>query len=84
MGDIRKKPEIEKCDMGGSVEEKQSYLSRKPFLLLKYYRAFIEFNMFMVGATLTACVSVDLADPLIIFVHIFMQNVTCPVYLPLV
>lgn len=34
-GDITKKPEIEKCDMGSSVEEKQSYLSRRPFLLLK-------------------------------------------------
>lgn len=49
---------------GGSVEEKQSYLSRKPFLLLKQYQAFIEFNMFMVGATLTACASMDLAEPL--------------------
>lgn len=37
--------------MGGSVEGKQSYLSRKPFLLLKQYQAFIEFNVSMVGAT---------------------------------
>lgn len=32
--------------------------------------------MFIVGATLTACVSVDLAAAIVIFVHIFMQNVT--------
>ena len=59
-GDIRKKPEIEKCDMRDSVEEKQSSLSCEPFLLLKWHQAFIEFYMFKVGA----CVSVDLAAPL--------------------
>lgn len=37
--------------MCGSVEEKQSYLSLKPFLLLKEYQAFIEFSMSLVGAT---------------------------------
>lgn len=41
---------------GGSVEEKQSYLSRKPFLLLKLYDALIELNMFKVRATKMTCV----------------------------
>lgn len=63
-GGYQKKPEIEKCDMGSSVEEKQSYLSREPFLLLKQYQTFIKSNMFMVGATLTACMSVDVAEAL--------------------
>lgn len=48
--------------MESSVEEKQSYLSRKLFLLLKYYQACIEFSMFMVGRALTACVRVDGAE----------------------
>lgn len=38
------------------MEEKQSYLSRKPFLLLKLYDALIELDMFKVRATKMTCV----------------------------